>query len=218
MADAEGKTADDFFSSIRHPDPSDDESRTSGFGTQWTDPPACIDRSSGRSLEPLTTFGRPLLEGTTLSRRAFGGTALSLPIGSRLLPIATNRRRTPMPVSRLGAIEKYPVALVRGASLQPSEPVRLRQTDHLPQHAAEAIRARTRGKLDYSRVGDREHERKLPACGGKLARCPLGLRPMLGRIRKKISQGLPQSQRGPVIATIDVLRTVQQAALPHPGL
>ena len=120
-----------------------------------------------------------------------------------------------MPVSRLGAIEKYPVALVRGASLQLSEPVRLRQTHHLPQHAAEAIRARTRGKLDYSRVGDRQHERKLPACSGKLARCLLGLRPMLGRIRKKISQGLPQFQRGPVIAVIDVLRTVQQAALPH---
>jgi hypothetical protein len=37
--------------------------------------------------------------------------ALSLPISSGLLPIATNRRRTPMPVGRIGAIEEYPVAL-----------------------------------------------------------------------------------------------------------
>src|SRR5215469_9853833 len=110
-----------------------------------------------------------------------------------------------MPVSRLGAIEKYPVALVRGASLQPSEPVRLRQTDHLPQYAAEAIRARTRGQARLLPCRRPSARGKLPACSAKLAHCLLGLRPTLGRIRKKISQGLPQLQRSPVIFSIDVL-------------
>jgi hypothetical protein len=144
--------------------------------------------------------------------------ALSLPISSRLLPIATNRRRTPMPVGRLGAIEEYPVALVRGARLQPSEPTRLRQTEHLSQHVAEGIRARNRDKLDCSRVGDCQRKRKLPARSGKVTRCLLGLGPMLRRSRKIISQGLPQFQRSPMVADIDVLPTVQQAALAHPRL
>ena len=115
------------------------------------------------------------------SRRRSRGPALSYPIGSGLLPIAANRRRTPMPVSRLGAVEEYPVAFVRGAGLQPSEPAHLRQTDHLPQHPAERIRARNRDKLDGPLIGDRQHERKLPACRGKVTRCLFGLRPMLRR-------------------------------------
>jgi hypothetical protein len=73
-----------------------------------------------------------------------------------------------MPVGRLGAIEEYPVALVRGARLQPSEPASLRQTEHLSQHVAEDIRARNRDKLDCSRVGDRQRKRKLPARSGKV--------------------------------------------------
>jgi hypothetical protein len=100
-----------------------------------------------------------------------------------------------MPVGRLGAIEEYPVALVRGARLQPSEPASLRQTEHLSQHVAEDIRARNRDKLDCSRVGDRQRKRKLPARSGKVTRCLLGLGPMLRRSRKIISQGLPQFQR-----------------------
>ena len=123
-----------------------------------------------------------------------------------------------MPVGRLGAIEEYPVALVRGARLQPSEPARLRQTEHLSQHVAKDIRARNRDKLDCSRVGDRQRKRKLPARSGKVTRCLLGLGPMLRRSRKIVSQGLPQFQHSPMVAGIDVLPTVQQAALAHPGL
>jgi hypothetical protein len=48
--------------------------------------------------------------------------ALSLPIGSGLLPIATDRDEHQCRLAGLvRAIKEYPVALVRGAALQPSE-------------------------------------------------------------------------------------------------
>ena len=144
--------------------------------------------------------------------------ALPLPISPGLLPIATKRRRTPMPVGRLGAIEEYPVALLRRARLQPIEPASLRQRKHLSQHAAKDIRARNRHKLDCPRIGDRQRKRKLPTRRGKATRRLLVLRPMLRRTRKVISQALPQFQRSPMAAGIDMLPTVQQAPRAHPRL
>ena len=123
-----------------------------------------------------------------------------------------------MPVGRLGAIKKYPLALVRRTGLQSSEPLRLRQTDHLHQHATKVTGTRCWGKLDRSRISHRQYDGKFPAYGDQLARCLVGLRPKLRRSQQKISQGLPQFQRSPVAARIDMLCPAQQAALPHPGI
>ena len=123
-----------------------------------------------------------------------------------------------MPVRRLGAVEENPVALVGGASLEPREPARLRETDHLRQHTAESARAGGGSELDLSLIGDRQHQRELPARGRELATSLLGLRPMLRWIPKKIPQGLPQFQRGAVVTSIDKLSPVQQTALAHPFL
>ena len=123
-----------------------------------------------------------------------------------------------MPVGGLGAIEEDPVALVRGASLQPRKSVRPRQTDHLPQHPAQSTRAGDRSEFDHSLVGDRQHERELPTCRSELASFLVGLRTMLRRIQKEIAQGSPQFQRSPVIRGTDMCSPPHQAALAHPRI
>src|SRR5215510_1852748 len=44
-----------------------------------------------------------------------------------------------MSVGWLGAVEEEPAALLRCTGLQPREPARLRQADHLRKHTAEAL-------------------------------------------------------------------------------
>ena len=61
--------------------------------------------------------------------------AMLAAIGSRLLTIAAQIRRAPMPIGRLGTIEENPAALVRCAGLQARESIRLGQAIHFCQDA-----------------------------------------------------------------------------------
>jgi hypothetical protein len=51
--------------------------------------------------------------------------AMLASIGSRLLTIAAQVRRAPVPICRLGTIEENPAALFRRAGLQAREPIRI---------------------------------------------------------------------------------------------
>jgi hypothetical protein len=56
-----------------------------------------------------------------------------------------------MPVGRLGAIEEYPVALVRGARLQPSEPASLRASGRAAGTVSREAAVSRSGIFDLSR-------------------------------------------------------------------
>ncbi len=114
-----------------------------------------------------------------------------------------------MPVSRLGAVEENPVALVGRAGFQPRQPIRLRQAHQLRQYSPKSVRTSDRDELNCSFIGNRENKRKPTGCSGDLTRCLLGVWSILGRVQKKISQAVPQFQCSPVIASINVLPPMQ---------